>query len=541
MKPSPVRIDVSRQELEDVLERVRETLGEQDYEKLKAAIETLAYLTDSLQDREISLQRLRKILFGASTEKTRDVTPAPPNPNPAPEPTPATESTDEKARPGHGRHAAEAFRGARKVEVTHPTLKPGDACPECQKGKVYLQKEPNVLVRVVGQAPLAATVYHLQNLRCNLCGEVFTAEAPPGVGTEKYDATACSMLALLKYGSGLPFYRMESLQESLEIPLPASTQWEVVATGAAGMQPALEELIRQAAQGEVLHNDDTPMVVLGLEREGGREARDPPERKGVFTSGVVATQMGRRVALFFTGHRHAGENLASVLVRRAAALGPPIQMCDALTRNLPKLPTKLEVIVSHCLAHARRRFVEVVANFPAECRHVLETLGEVYGYDAQAREQAMSPEARLYFHQGHSGPVMAGLQAWLRAQFAEKKVEPNSGLGEAITYLLKHWEPLTLFLRKPGAPLDNNLCERALKKAILHRKNSLFYKTENGAHVGDLYMSLIHTCELNGANPFDYLTELQKHAAELVKNPTAWMPWNYRETLQQTGTSQPSA
>jgi len=281
--------------------------------------------------------------------------------------------------------------------------------------------------------------------------------------------------------------------------------------------------------------------VLGLERKSNQEARDPPERKGVFTSGIVATQAGRRVALFFTGHRHAGENLAAVLARRAQALAPPIQMCDALTRNLPKLPAKLEVIVSYCLAHARRRFVEVVANFPEECRHVLETLGEVYAYDAQAREQGMSLEARLHFHQEHSGPVMAGLQAWLRAQFAEKKVEPNSGLGEAITYLLKHWDPLTLFLRKAGAPLDNNLCERALKKAILHRKNSLFYKTENGAHVGDLYMSLIHTCELNGANPFDYLTELQKHAAELVKNPTAWMPWNYRETLQQTGTSQPSA
>jgi len=539
MKP-PARIDVSRQELEDVLARVRETLGEQDYEKLKAAIETLAYLTDSLQDREISLQRLRKMLFGASTEKTRVVTPAPSNPNPAPEPPPATESPEEKARPGHGRHAAEAFRGAQQVKVTHSTLKPGDACPECRKGKVYLQKEPHVLVRVVGQAPLAATVYHLQNLRCNLCGEVFTAEAPPGVGTEKYDATACSMLALLKYGSGLPFYRLEGLQESLEIPLPASTQWEVVASGAAVMKPALEELIRQAAQGEVLHNDDTPMPVLGLERERGREARDPPERKGVFTSGIVATRAGRRVALFFTGHRHAGENLAAVLARRAQELAPPIQMCDALTRNLPKLPTKLEVIVSHCLAHARRRFVEVVANFPVECRHVLEALGEVYGYDAQAREQGRSPEARLHFHQEHSGPVMTGLQAWLRAQFAEKKVEPNSGLGEAITYLLKHWDPLTLFLRKAGAPLDNNICERALKKAILHRKNSLFYKTENGAHVGDLYMSLIHTCELNGANPFDYLTELQNHASELAKIPAAWMPWNYRQALQQAGPSQPS-
>jgi transposase len=62
--------------------------------------------------------------------------------------------------------------------------------------------------------------------------------------------------------------------------------------------------------------------------------------------------------------------------------------------------------------------------------------------------------------------------------------------------MLKHWEKLTLFLRHPGPPLDNNICERALKKAILHRKNALFYKTVNGAHVGDVFMSLIYTCEL---------------------------------------------
>ena len=538
MKPAPVRMEVSREELEAVLVRVREMLGEPDYEKLKAAIETLAYLTDLVQDREISLQRLRQILFGASTEKTRQVVPAQTD---VPAELKAAEPAAEKARQGHGRHAAEAFRGARKIEIAHSTLKSGDACPECQKGKVYRQKEPQVLVRLVGQAPLEATVYRLENLRCNLCGELFTAEAPAGVGPEKYDATAASMLALLKYGSGLPFYRLENLQESLEIPLPASTQWEVVAEAAAMIRPAIEELIRQAAQGEVLHNDDTPMLVLALGREGDREARDPPERKGVFTSGIVATQAGRRIALFFTGHRHAGENLASVLAQRARNLGPPIQMCDALTRNLPKLPGPLGVIVGHCLAHSRRRFVEVVSNFPDECRQVLETLGEVYGYDAQAREQGMSAAARRRFHQAHSGPVMERLQAWLRAQFAEKKVEPNSGLGEAITYMLKHWEPLTLFLRQAGAPLDNNICERALKKAILHRKNSLFYKTRKGAQVGDLYMSLIHTCELNDANPFDYLTELQRHPAELAKHPVAWMPWNYRQTLPRAGTSEDSA
>ncbi len=132
-------------------------------------------------------------------------------------------------------------------------------------------------------------------------------------------------------------------------------------------------------------------------------------------------------------------------------------------------------MLANCNAHGRRNFVKVNANFPDQCRFVLETLGEVYGYDAVTRERGLSPEERLSFHQQHSGPVMDKLRAWLQAQFDNRRVEPNSGLGKAISYLRKHWEQLTLFLRQPGAPLDNNLVERALKKAILHRKNSLFY------------------------------------------------------------------
>jgi hypothetical protein len=248
----------------------------------------------------------------------------------------------------------------------------------------------------------------------------------------------------------------------------------------------------------------------------------------MFTSGIVSTHGGRRIALFFSGRQHAGENLADVLARRVADLGPPIQMCDALARNLP---ADLQTVLAHCLAHGRRQFVEVAQRFPTQCRHVLDQLAQVYKNDELAREQQLSPEARLQHHQAHSGPVMTQLKAWLTAQFDDRLAEPNSALGEAITYLLKHWEQLTLFLRRPGAPLDNNVCERALKRAILHRKNALFFKTCRGAHVGDVFMSLIQTCQLNGVNPFAYLTELQHHAAELASHPENWMPWNYRDQL----------
>jgi|SRR5208283_403863 len=537
MRPADAPLEVTTEELERLLEGVREALGEAGYQKLKAAIRTLSYVTELLENREATLQSLRRLLCRARSEKTDAVLEQAGILSDPTQGKPEAKETAKKPDIGHGRNGAQAYRGAGRIAVPHSSLHQGDRCPECHRGKVYPLHDPGLLVRMRGQAPITATVYELEKLRCNLCGEVFTAQAPAGVGEEKYDATAASMIALLRYGSGFPWNRLADLQESMGIPLPVATQCEIVTEAAARLQPAMEELICQAAQGEVLHNDDTSMLVLALRRSLGRgtDEDDAPERTGVFTSGIISTAQKQTIALFFTGRQHAGENLADVLQRRVAELAPPLQMCDALSRNLPKLPEKLEVIVGHCLAHARRRFVEVTPNFPEPCRHVLEQLGTIYGYDAAARQQAMTPDERLRFHQQHSAPVMAELRAWLTAQFAEKKVEPNSGLGVAMRYLLKHWERLTLFLRQSGAPLDNNICERALKRAILHRKNSLFYKTENGARVGDLFMSLIHSCELCGANPFDYLTQLQLHAGELARNPWQWMPWNYPATLESPG------
>jgi transposase len=498
------RVDVNVEELDRIIDDARSApLSEADSQKLKTALHALA----------------ERLLPHPKTEKTTAVfgdaeTSAPENP-------------PEEAGPssGHGRNGAAAYRGAHKIHITHAKLSHGERCPECARGNIYTQKEPKTLVRIVGQAPLAATVYELERLRCNACGQMFTAEEPEGVGPEKYDETASAMIAQLKYGSGIPFYRLESLESQLGIPLPAATQWEIVEEAAEAIKPAHEELIRQAAQGEVLHNDDTGMRVLRMEREPS------DERTGVFTTGIVSMGQGCDIALYFTGRQHAGENLAGVLQQRAAALPSPIQMCDALSRNAPKLGAGVEILLANCLAHGRRQFVEVAGNFPDECRYVLEMLGQVYGNDAESRERGLSPEQRLGLHRERSAPVMDELHNWLERQLAEQKTEPNSGLGKAITYLLRHWRPLTLFLRQARAPLDNNVVERALKRAVLHRKNALFYRTLNGAAVGDLFMSLIHTCQLCDANSFEYLIELLRHAAELAANPAGWMPWNYRETL----------
>jgi transposase len=537
-------VEVDSDRLEEVLRRAEQSLDEKDAELIRAVFESYAYVTELVEDKNTTIRRLRQLFFGSRTETTEAVvgsktgtSQVAASPDAAAEIDPAAgqgtpDASEAGATPkGHGRNGAAAYRGAVRVDVAHPTLRAGDACPACGEGTVY-EKTPGVLVRITGQSPLAATVYQLQKLRCNLCGQVFTADAPAEAGQTKYHATAGSMIGLLKYGSGLPFNRLEGLQGDLGVPLPASTQWDIVGAVAGILAPVFDELIRQAAQGQVLHNDDTTVKILELMGERARQEAlagaggDADERRGLYTSGVVALRDGYRVALFFSGRRHAGENLAQVLAHRAEELPPPIQMCDALSRNLPGA---LQTILANCLAHARRRFVDVYDRFPEVCRHLLESLAVVYRNDAVARERRLSPEERLRFHQEASGPTMQELRDWLERQVGEKQTEPNSALGGAIGYTLKHWKELTLFLRQAGAPLDNNVCERALKKAILHRKNALFYKTRHGAQVGDLFMSLIYTCQLNEANPFDYLTEMQQHTEAMAACPGRWMPWNYRD------------
>ena len=549
----PRRMEMSQEELADFVQRARSVLSPEDTEILEGVVDTFVLMTQELEAKGTSIKRLRHLIFGPSTEKTSKVLgDQDDKPSDAQDggdadgsETPADEGDDKDGKPGqgggdtetkkkpkgHGRNGANEYTGADTVKVEHESLKSGDPCPEfgCD-GKVYLMSKPKTLVRVIGIAPLKATVWELERLRCNLCGVVFTAQAPGGVGDDKYDESAASMVGLLKYGCGVPFNRLDKLENSLGIPLPSSTQWDIVEKAARLLKPAYGELIRQAAQGDLLHNDDTVAKILELMgmRRQANESDDPTERTGLFTTGIVSLSEGRRIAAFFTGRQHAGENLADLLKQRAEELAPPIQMCDALSRNTSG---DFETIVANCLAHARRGFVEVADNFPEECRHVLEALRDVYRNDGISKERGMSPDERLTFHQAESGPVMDDLKVWLKQQFDDRLVEPNSTLGGAIKYMTRHWDKLTLFLTVPGAPLDNNLVERSLKRAILHRKNALFYKTQKGARVGDLFMTLIHTCELEGVNPFDYMVAVQRHSELVEANPDCWMPWNFRGTL----------
>jgi transposase len=146
---------------------------------------------------------------------------------------------------------------------------------------------------------------------------------------------------------------------------------------------------------------------------------------------------------------------ARVLALRDAALAPMLWMSDALAANTPKRHGE-RVVDLNCLVHARRQFVDIKDFFPSECEHLIAAIATVYHHEAQCVEAELSPTQRLTAHQTHSAPVMDALKGWMEQQFADKQVEPNSRLGQALNYMLKRWEALTGFLRIPGAPLDNN-------------------------------------------------------------------------------------
>jgi len=522
MPLKPPKIEMDKERLEGFLERAEKNLDPEDFAFVSTLVKTVHFLGGLVEKKSSAIARLLRLIFGSKTESSRQILDKEPVDAPRHEQPPVK---------GHGKNGAADYPGARQVPVMHSDLKAGERCPECLKGKLYML-DPGPLMRFFGVAPIQAMIYLLEKLRCNLCGQIFTAEKPAEAGEQKYDETAAAMAAVSKYGAGLPFNRLEKLQENCGIPLPASTQWDIVNSSAEALKPGYLELLRQGAQAGIIFQDDTTNRVLSLSNGGhkGNDKDKTVKRKGVFTTGLICESEDKTIACFFTGHKHAGENLKDLLERRLADLSPPIQMCDALSRNMS---TEIATIICNCLTHGRRNFVAEINDFPEQSRHVIEILAKVYHHDSIAKEQGMSPGERLTFHQDKSGPLMDELKEWMETQLRDKRIEPNSGIGKAIDYMLKRWEKLTRFLRVAGAPLDNNIVERALKMVIRHRKNSLYYRTERGAWVGDLFMSFIHTCNLMKINALEYITVLLRNADKLAADPGRWMPWNYKQALSE--------
>jgi transposase len=514
------------EEIESLLERVRRNqLGEQDLRLLERLLRLLLSVVRFLEQKNTSLARLKRLLFGSPSDPPSSAPPASPvsaEPSDAsPVPAPAPES--KAKRPGHGRLPGSAYTGATPVRCLHPQLHPGACCPDSLcGGRLFDTTAPAIFIRLTGQPLVGATRYEQQVLRCSACQQRYMAPLPAGVPAEKYDATADVAIVLAKYAAGLPFHRLAQMQQSCGVPLPESVQWERCEAVADALLPVYLRLRTQASQAEVLVGDDTGIQILSCCQENQQRTKD--ERHGLHTTGIVAHSLEPRphpVVLYTSGRQHAGENMGDLLRSRSSELAPPLQVGDALAANGSH---PFPVIAVKCLAHARQQFTEMEEMFPEPCRYVREALATVYRYEAETR--TMTPDERLAHHQRYSAPVLEELRRWITEQFAQRLVEPNSVLGKALAYLQRHWEGLTQFLRYRQAPLDTNAVERVLKRVVLHRKNALFFRTEHGAAVGDILMSVIETCRANGIRAWEYLVRVVRQARAVREDPAGWLPWN---------------
>lgn len=564
----PEELDLA--EIDEILVELEPKLDSTRLGKLKTLRERYAQVAEILRAKKSIIRKLQKLVFGSSSEKTKDVIKGGSEQHGAQsdetngqsedgEPTEGSSAGGSNGantpkgsgegkggkrkggKPkGSGRLGAKDYPGAREIPVDHSELQCGAECPDCGKGLLgeLLRRAPSLFL--YARPPIDAILFLLQILRCSCCGREFRAPLSGPAAIYKYDPSAAAMIAMLRYLSGFPHTRIENLQNAFGIPLPDATQWDVLSDYKEQLQLIVDQLMREAAQGDLVHNDDTVMRVLELAKQIREEKEtDPKARTGIFTTNIVSRMAGRQIVLFLTGRRHAGENLDEVLSLRDASLQDVLQMCDGLEHNKP---ANAATILCNCLTHGRRQFVDIVVDFPEEVRRVLQDIKKIYQNEEVTKKEGMTPEQRLAYHQEHSKPVLDALKEWFEQLQEKKLVEPNSGLGKAIKYMLKRWDKLTRFLEVAGAAIDNNISERALKMAIRHRKNSLYYRSVIGAQLGDAIMSLGNTCWLNGINAYDYLVALFTHIDLAATEPPLWMPWNYEQRQREVeGESRPSA
>lgn len=522
--------EISHTELETLIERVEHAithelaLSVEDMKLLLLAINTLSLVQQKLEDRDLTLHKLRKLL-GMIQQSERNKSSSS-NKNSSSQKDRRSNRTKKKNSPPPVEHH-------KLIDITK-----GSLCEACKHGRLY-KFEPANLLRVTGHAPYEAVRHISERLRCNACQHIVTAPLPQevlddGEPNQQYGYSARALMAIHKFYSGVPYYHQGNLSEMLGVTISASTIYDQCEALANSVMPMYYYIIKLAANAILYLLDDTRNLILEQEAETrpNRNGKGERLRTGIYTSGLIAyTKESNEIVLFNTSLGHAGEFIDEVLAKRNKELPLPVLVSDALSHNTPTL---MEVHQAYCNAHCRREFYDLSANHPETIDWVLETYSKIWENEAKTKEQKLNPKARLAYHQKNSLPVMKELKDWALEYQQSSQYEEHSGLGKAIKYLLKHYEKLTLFCKIPGVPIDNNRMEETLKLVIRNRKTSHFFKTVNGAGVANVITSIIATANRAGVNIFDYLKALQRNHDAVRENPAAWTPWAFAKAQVET-------
>jgi len=521
--------EIDRGSLSELIARVEHAiehelaLSVEDMKLLLHAITTLCTLQANMEQDDITLHKLRKLLGMIKQSEKRSQN---------------RSQSKSKNKSKHKKPRVSSTKSAKAPQVVYHKMMAhhkGDVCPACSRGKLY-KFEPNKLLRITGHARYEAVHHIVEQLRCNACEQLYKAPLPESVladgdAEQNYGYTARALMVIDKFFTGIPYYHQSTLACLLGYSITASTIYDQCEYVANDVIPVVYELKRLSADAPRLLIDDTRHRILTQQPE----LRDRPNgkgqqlRTGVYCSGLIAILAdGHEIILFETSLGHAGEHLAGILEKRAETLPPPVVMCDASSSNGV---VNRQIILCYCNAHARRQFFDLEKIYPKDIGWVLDTYGKIWEHEETIRAEEMNDAARLVYHQTHSLPVMKSLYDWALNKRNGKAFEEHSAYGKAINYFLKHYDNLVKFCEVEGAYIDNNRMEEKLKIPIRGRKTAHFFKTVNGAGVGNVLTSLLATTAQASENVYDYFVALQKHRDQVKAEPAAWLPWTYRNTL----------
>jgi transposase len=443
-------------------------------------------------------------------------------------------SQDPKKNPqskGHGRRRLSHISSAELVFHHGTKHQKGSPCPCCNNKLSDGHKRKTTVISA--QALLKISIHTNDTVECKSCGFAESAPLPEKLAQEcigRYHMSAIAVLAYFRYFCGFASHRLDVASAHLSVRAPESTQWDLFESAANLLMPMFKHLKKKIANSSLIWMDHTHNHILSEEKERRqqRNESDTKIRIGMSTSCFLSRlNDGKCIALYHTGPIDAGQYLREVLKFRKDKSGPLVVACDALASNLKQNHSDLKLAL--CNAHARRQFVELGKNLPKNGRQILALYKIVFKNDKIANN--LDSKSRLEYHITHSLPLMLRMRDLALTELLSDTRLPTGEITNAFAYFIRHFENLCAFCKIENAPLHTNDVERALKKSILHRKNSLFFQTPTGAAVGDLMTSLCMSAHLNSISPVWYLTKLLCNAHSVKLDPEKWMPWNIACTV----------
>jgi transposase len=449
-----------------------------------------------LADLSAQLAALQRRVYGKKSERRKGRKLPPPVPT-----KPTAEETAKKRAEAH------ALRRTKlETEIVPVPVPPEQCtCPEC--GSTELRRvgkgKPSTVFEYV-QPYFRKRIYQRETLSCR-CGHIVSAPAPTRVAEKtRYAPSFIAHLIVSKCSESTPQYRLEKFYRNIGIPISRSTMCGLLHRGADELRPLHTAALSLVPAAADVHADETSTRQQDLDRRSFTWTFVTPDlvvytyaptRSGETPKAVLKDSKGRLVV-----DQHTGYN--------------------AVTKPGGR-------IRAGCLAHARRKIFEQSEH--PETKEALELIADIYRVEAEAKAAAIvGTEAHLALRRTKSRPLFARLLRWGRRH--RDRFEPRSGIGKAIRYLLRHFRPLGCFLRYPTIPPDNNVAEASLRRVALGRSNYLFFGNEDAGKNFAVLYTLVASCEKNGVNAIDYLTDVltrvQSHPANRIAEllPHRWKP-----------------